>query len=242
LNTRPDMLTSSAIGFEKNKLIGALPVAIRARWSPDLIMVDMPVGMVLADSGEEPDSVCFPTTAIVSLLNSTTLDAPTEIAVVGNEGMVGIALLMGGGSTSTAAIVNSVGQGYRMDAAIFRAEVARSTVVLHLLLRFTQALITQMAQTAVCNRHHSLRQQLSRLLLLILDRSTGNALNMTHDAIANTLGVRRESVTEVAQQLQRDSLITYTRGRVTVLNRPGLERASCECYRVVKREYDRLLP
>jgi CRP-like cAMP-binding protein len=240
--TRFAVVKSSAVSIEKNRLVRALPAAIRARWSPNLIIVDMPVGTVLADPGEESDHVCFPITAIVSLLNATTLNAPTEIAVVGNEGMVGIAVLMGGGSTSTAAVVNSEGQGYRMDAAIFRAEVARSTVVLHLLLRFTQALITQMAQTAVCNRHHSLRQQLSRLLLLILDRSAGNELNMTHDAIANTLGVRRESVTEVAQQLQRDGVISYARGRVIVLTRPGLELASCECYRVVKREYDRLLP
>jgi CRP-like cAMP-binding protein len=231
-----------AMVCEDNKLIRALPAAIRDRWSPNLVSVDMPVGMVLADPGEESQHVCFPTTAIVSLLNSTTLNTPTEVAVVGNEGMIGIALLMGGGSTSTGAVVNSEGQGYLMDATVFRAEVARSTVVLHLLLRFTQALITQMAQTAVCNRHHSVRQQLSRLLLLILDRSAGNELNMTHDAIANTLGVRRESVTEAAQQLQRDNLISYSRGRVTILSRPGLEVASCECYRVVQREYCRLLP
>jgi CRP-like cAMP-binding protein len=235
-------LTASRADFEKNMLIGALPIAIQARWAPHLIFQELPVGMVLADPGETIVNVVFPTTAIVSLLNATSTDAQTEIAVVGHEGMVGIALLMGGGSTSTGAVVNTGGEGYRMDAAAFRAEIARSSVVLHLLLRYTQALITQMAQTAVCNRHHSLHQQLSRLLLLILDRSPDNELNLTHGAIADTLGVRRESVTEAAQQLQRAGLIRYTRGRLTILDRPGLELTSCECYKVVKREYDRLLP
>ncbi len=235
------MLTS-VISLEDNKLIRALPLAIRTRWSSNLRSMDMPVGMVLADPGELSPYVCFPTTAIISLLNATTFNALTEISLVGNEGMVGIAALMGGGSASTGAVVSTRGQGFRMDSAIFRVEVARSTVVLHLLLRFTQALITQMAQTAVCNRHHSLRQQVSRLLLLVLDRSTGNELSMTHEAIANAIGVRRESVTEAAQQLQRDGLIRYTRGRLTVLDRSNLELVSCECYQVVKREYDRLLP
>jgi len=235
-------ITTSLVGFENNKLISALPIAIQTRWAPHLSFQELPVGMVLADPGEAIANVVFPTTAIVSLLNATITNALTEIAVVGNEGMVGIALLMGGGSTSTGAVVNTAGEAYRMDAAIFRAEIARSTVVLHLLLRYTQALITQMAQTAVCNRHHTLHQQLSRLLLLILDRSADDELNMTHSAIADTLGVRRESVTEAAQQLQRAGLIRYTRGRVIILDRPGLELASCECYRVVKREYDRLLP
>jgi CRP-like cAMP-binding protein len=237
----PAALTPSLVGFENNKLIRALPIAIQARWATNLTFIELPVGMVLADPGETIANVVFPTTAIVSLLNATVTNAQTEIAVVGNEGMVGIGLLLGGGSTSTGAVVNTGGEGYRMDVATFRTEIARSTVVLHLLLRYTQALITQMAQTAVCNRHHSLHQQLSRLLLLILDRSPDNELNMTHGAIADTLGVRRESVTEAAQQLQRAGLIRYTRGRVTILDRPGLELTSCECYRVVKREYDRLL-
>ena len=239
---RSAVLSAVPERVEANGLIRALPAVIRARWLPKLDIVDMPVGMVLAEPGKPSENVCFPTTAIVSLLNATALDTPTEIAVVGNEGMVGIALLMGGGYTSTGAVVNTRGQGYRMEGAIFRAEIARSTVVLHLLLRFTQALITQMAQTAVCNRHHSLRQQLSRLMLLILDRSVGDELYMTHEAIANTIGVRRESVTEAAQQLQRDGLIRYTRGHVKILSRSGLEFSSCECYQVVKREYDRLLP
>jgi CRP-like cAMP-binding protein len=235
-------LTPSLAGFENNHLIRALPIAIRARWASNLTRTELPVGMVLADPGETIANVVFPTTAIVSLLSTTTTNAQTEIAVVGKEGMVGIALLMGGGSTPTGAVVNTAGEGYRMDAATFRTEISRSTVVLHLLLRYTQALITQLAQTAVCNRHHSLHQQLSRLLLLILDRSPDNELNMTHGAIADTLGVRRESVTEAAQQLQRAGLIRYSRGHVSILDRHGLELTSCECYQVVKREYDRLLP
>ena len=235
-------LTAFLAGFENNQLIRALPSAIRARWAPSLTLLELPVGMVLAEPGETIAHVVFPTTAIVSLLNATTTNVLTEIAVVGNEGLVGITLLMGGESTSTGAVVNSAGEGYKMDAATFRTEIAHSTVVLHMLLRYTQALITQMAQTAVCNRHHSLHQQLSRWLLLIMDRSSDNELTMTHSEIADALGVRRESITEAAQQLQRTGLIRYTRGHVTILNRPGLELTSCECYKVVKLEYDRLLP
>jgi CRP-like cAMP-binding protein len=234
--------TTSAVRFETNKLIRALPAAIRTRWSPYLSTLNMPVGMSLADPSQTAPAVWFPATAIISLLNATELHAATEIAVVGNEGMIGIASLLGGGSESLVAVVNTAGEGYRMDAAIFRKEIARSTVVLHLLLRFTQALIAQIAQTAVCNRHHSLAQQVSRLLLLLLDRSEDNKLTMTHDLIANTIGVRRESVTEAAQHLQRDGLIRYSRGHVAVVDRPRLELASCECYKVVRREYDRLLP
>ncbi|MDH4288753.1 MAG: Crp/Fnr family transcriptional regulator, partial [Aquincola sp.] len=185
--------------------------------------------------------VYFPTTAIVSLLYVMEDGASAEIAVVGNEGLVGIALFMGGQSTPSRAVVQSAGKGYRMRAGIVKEEFDHSSAVLHLLLRYTQALITQMAQTAVCNRHHSLDQQLCRWLLLSLDRLKGTELVMTQELIANMLGVRREGVTEAALKLQSAGLIRYSRGRITVLDRGGLEQRTCECYAVVKREYDRLL-
>jgi CRP-like cAMP-binding protein len=168
--------------------------------------------------------------------------ASAEIAVVGNEGILGVSLFMGGGSTPSRAVVQSAGHGFRLKANIMQEEFNRAGAVLHLLLRYTQALITQMAQTAVCNRHHTLDQQLCRWLLLSLDRLEGNQLTMTQELIANMLGVRREGVTEEALKLQRAGLISYARGRITVLDRAGLERLSCECYSVVKKEYDRLLP
>jgi CRP-like cAMP-binding protein len=168
--------------------------------------------------------------------------ASAEIAVVGNEGIVGISLFMGGGTTPSRAVVQSAGHGYRLRAGIIKEEFNQSGAVMHLLLRYTQALITQMAQTAVCNRHHSLDQQLCRWLLLSLDRLRGSELVMTQELIANMLGVRREGVTEGAVKLQKDGLIRYSRGRISVLDREGLERRTCECYAVVKKEYDRLLP
>jgi CRP-like cAMP-binding protein len=186
--------------------------------------------------------VYFPTTAIVSLLYVMENGASAEIAVVGHEGVVGISLFMGGESTPSRAVVQSAGQGLRLRANVIKQEFEQAGPAMHLLLRYTQALITQMAQTAVCNRHHSLDQQLCRWLLLSLDRLPGNELVMTQELIANMLGVRREGVTEAALKLQKIGLIRYSRGRISVLDRPGLEQRTCECYAVVKKEYDRLLP
>lgn len=228
--------------LNKNHLLAALPAAERERWLPQLEWVEMPLGQVLYESGGTLRHVYFPTTAIVSLLYVMENGASAEIAVVGNEGIVGISLFMGGGSTPSRAVVQSAGQGFRLKAAAIKEEFNRSGPVMHLLLRYTQALITQMAQTAVCNRHHSLDQQLCRWLLLSLDRLAGNQLVMTQELIANMLGVRREGVTEAATRLQKAGLIRYARGHITVLDRPGLEERTCECYAVVKNEYDRLLP
>ena len=225
----------------RNHLLAALPDAEWQRWLPQLELVEMPLGQVLYESGSTLSHVYFPITAIVSLLYVMEDGASAEIAVVGNEGIVGIALFMGGESTSSRAVVQSAGQGLRLKARAIKDEFNRAPV-LHLLLRYTQALITQMAQTAVCNRHHSLDQQLCRWLLLSLDRLHGSELTMTQELIANMLGVRREGVTEAALKLQKAGLIRYARGRISVLDRPGLEKRSCECYAVVKKEYDRLLP
>ncbi len=202
----------------------------------------MPLGQVLYEPGATLSHVYFPTTAIVSLLYVMENGASAEIAVVGNDGIVGISLFMGGESTPSRGVVQSAGHGYRLKAQFMKDEFDKSGPVLHLLLRYTQALITQMAQTAVCNRHHSLDQQLCRWLLLSLDRLQANELVMTQELIANMLGVRREGVTEGALKLQEAGLIQYARGRISVLDRPGLENRTCECYAVVKKEYDRLLP
>jgi CRP-like cAMP-binding protein len=226
----------------KNHLLAALPDAESWRWLPLLESVDLPLGQVLYESGITLTHVYFPTTAIVSLLYVMESGASAEIAVVGNEGIVGISLFMGGESTSGRAVVQSAGKGFRLKAQIMKEEFNRAGPVLHLLLRYTQALITQMSQTAVCNRHHTLDQQLCRWLLLSLDRLEGNQLVMTQELIANMLGVRREGVTEGALKLQHAGLIQYARGHITVLDRPGLEKRSCECYAVVKKEYERLLP
>jgi CRP-like cAMP-binding protein len=225
-----------------NHLLAALPEADWLRWQPHLERVELPLGGVLYESGDTLKHVYFPTTAIVSLLYVMQGGASAEIAVVGNEGIVGIALFMGGESTPSRAVVQSGGKGFRLEGGVLKDEFNRSPVVMHLLLRYTQALITQMAQTAVCNRHHSLDQQLCRWLLLSLDRLQGNELVMTQDLIANMLGVRREGVTEGARKLQRLGVIRYARGRITVLDRKLLEQRTCECYGVVKKEYDRLLP
>jgi CRP-like cAMP-binding protein len=227
---------------KQNRLLAGLPEAAFSRWEPHLEEVNLPLGQVLAESGSTMDHVYFPTTAIVSLLYVLESGASAEIAVVGKEGMVGIALFMGGGSTPSRAVVQSGGDGYRLKAEIMKAEFDRSDAAMHLLLRYTQALITQMTQTAVCNRHHTLDQQLCRWLLLSLDRLSGDQLSMTQELIANMLGVRREGVTAAALQLQAAGLISYSRGRIRVLNREGLERRTCECYGVVKQEYDRLIP
>jgi CRP-like cAMP-binding protein len=226
----------------RNQLLAALPEAERARWLPRLEAVDLPLGTVLYESGSTLSHVYFPTTAIISLLYVMEDGASAEIAVVGNEGIVGISLFMGGASTPSRGVVQSAGKGFRLNASLMLEEFNRAGPVLHLLLRYTQALITQMAQTAVCNRHHSLDQQLCRWLLLSLDRLQSNDLVMTQELIANMLGVRREGVTEAAGKLQDAGLIRYRRGHIKVLDRKGLEQRSCECYAVVKAEYDRLLP
>jgi CRP-like cAMP-binding protein len=225
-----------------NQLIAALPPIVLRRWVKELELVAMPLGQVLYESGATMLHVYFPATSIVSLLYVMENGGSAEIAVVGNEGVVGISLFMGGNSTPSRAVVQSAGHGFRLGAYLLTKEFNRAGPVLHLLLRYTQALITQMAQTAVCNRHHSLDQQLCRWLLLSLDRLEGAELMMTQELIANMLGVRREGVTEGARNLQGAGLIKYFRGHITVLDRPGLERRTCECYAVVKKEYDRLLP
>jgi len=227
--------------FEANGLLAALPEDERARWMPLLERVELPLGKVLYESGMTLSHVYFPTTAIVSLLYVMETGASAEIAVVGREGIVGVSLFMGGESTPSRAVVQSAGQGLRLKAPSIKDEFNRAPVM-HLLLRYTQALITQMSQTAVCNRHHSLDQQLCRWLLLSLDRLDGTELVMTQELIANMLGVRREGVTEAALKLQKSGLIRYARGHIEVLDRSGLEQRSCECYLVVKNEYDRLLP
>ncbi|AMP00243.1 cyclic nucleotide-binding domain protein [Collimonas arenae] len=226
----------------KNHLLAALPDAEWQRWLPQLEAIDMPLGQVLYESGSTLQYVYFPTTSIVSLLYVLENGASAEIAVVGNEGVVGVSLFMGGETTPSRAVVQSAGQGFRLRARSMKDEFNRAGPVLHLLLRYTQALITQMAQTAVCNRHHTLDQQLCRWLLLSLDRLQGNDLVMTQELIANMLGVRREGVTEAALGLQAAGLIRYARGHITVLDRAGLEKRACECYAVVKKESDRLLP
>jgi CRP-like cAMP-binding protein len=223
-------------------LLAALPDAEFQRWLPLLEPFDLPLGLVLCESGRTISHVYFPTTAIVSLLFVLEDGHSAEIAVVGNEGVVGISLFMGGESTPSRAVVQSAGRGYRLSALAIKEAFNRNGPVMHLMLRYTQALITQMAQTAVCNRHHTLDKQLCRWLLLSIDRLKGNELVMTQELIANMLGVRREGVTEAALKLQAAGLIQYARGRITVIDRPGLERRTCECYAVVKKEYDRLLP
>jgi CRP-like cAMP-binding protein len=225
-----------------NRLLAALPPTEWQRWQPQLELVDMPLGQVLYESGVTLSHVYFPVNSIVSLLYVLENGASAEIAVVGCEGIVGVSLFMGGGSTPSRAVVQSAGQGFRLKADALNKEFDGGGPVLHLLLRYTQALITQMSQTAVCNRHHSLDQQLCRWLLLSLDRLQGGELVMTQELIANMLGVRREGVTEAAHRLQEAGLIRYARGHISVLDRPGLEKRTCECYAVVKKEYDRLLP
>lgn len=226
----------------QNHLLDALPAPELARLQPHLELVKMSLGLALYESGGQLHHVYFPTTSIVSLLYVMADGASAEIAVVGNEGILGIALFMGGETTPSRAVVQSEGYGYRLKAQLLKDEFNRAGPVMRLLLRYTQALITQMAQTAVCNRHHSVEKQLCRWLLLSLDRLPGNELSMTQELIANMLGVRREGVTEAAGKLQRDGLIEYSRGHIMVLDRPGLETRVCECYQVVKTEFDRLLP
>ncbi|MFD1123383.1 Crp/Fnr family transcriptional regulator [Methylophilus flavus] len=227
---------------QENHLLEALPESDYKRIQPMLEHVHMPLGHTLYESGGQLQHVYFPTTSIVSLLYVLESGASAEIAVVGNEGVLGISLFMGGETTPSRAVVQSAGYGYRMKSNLLKLEFNRSGAMMHLLLRYTQALITQMTQTAVCNRHHSIEQQLCRWLLLSLDRLPANDLHMTQELIANMLGVRREGVTEAAGKLQRAGMIEYSRGHIRVLNRPKLEKTVCECYKVVKTEFDRLLP
>jgi CRP-like cAMP-binding protein len=226
----------------QNHLLAALPAEECARFFPHLELVPMPLGDALCESGIQMRHVYFPTTSIVSLLYVMADGASAEIAVVGNEGIVGVSLFMGGETTTSRAVVQSAGHAYRLTGQLLKEAFFLAGPMQRVLLRYTQALLTQMAQTAVCNRHHSVDQQLCRWLLLSLDRLPSNVLTMTQELIANMLGVRREGVTEAAGGLQRAGLIHYSRGKITVVDRPGLEARVCECYQVVKTEFDRLLP
>ncbi len=226
----------------QNQLLATLSDLEWHRWRPHLQLVDLSLGQVLCESGRNPPYVIFPTTAIVSLLYMTLNGASAEVAVVGNDGVVGLSLFMGGNATPSQAVVQSAGQGYRLRAQLVRNEMTRGGAVLHMLLRYTQAMIAQVAQTAVCNRYHSIDQQLARRLLLALDRLPTDELAMTQELAANLLGVRREGVTAAAHKLQRAGVIRYNRGHIVVLDRHRLEQCTCECYAVAKKEYDRLLP
>ena len=226
----------------KNRLLAALPPETMQRWLPHLEPMQMDLGTAVYEAGEMLSHVNFPTTALVSLLHVLENGSTAEIAIVGNDGIVGISLFMGGFSTSTRGVVQSGGWALRFPTPVLQTEFERGGPVMHLLLRYTQALISQMTQTAACNRHHNIEQQLCRWLLLSLDRTGGIHLNMTQELISNMLGVRREGVTQAASNLQRRGLIRYSRGHITVLDHEGLERCSCECYEVVKKEYQRLLP
>jgi len=225
-----------------NWLLASLPADDWLRWSSQLEPVELELGKVLYESGREQLYVYFPTSAIVSLLYVTEDGSSAEIAIVGLEGVVGIALFLGGETSPSRAVVQSAGQGFRLKAKVMKEEFSRSLPVMHLMLRYAQALIAQISQTAVCNRHHSVQQQLCRWLLMSIDRLPSNHLRMTQELISNMLGVRREGVTENANKLQKAGLIRYSRGHIEVLDRPGLELVVCECYGVVKKEYDRLLP
>ena len=227
---------------EQNHILDALPPAERARVFPHLKLVTLPLGSVLYEAGDALRHIYFPTDAIVSLLYVLENGSSAEICVVGNDGVIGVSLFMGGETTTSRAIVQSAGSAYRLSGRRLKQEFERQGETMHVLLRYTQALITQMAQTAVCNRHHSVDQQLARWLLLSLDRLSDNKLAMTQELIADMLGVRREGVTDSAGKLQKLGVITYSRGTIRVLDRQRLEQLSCECYGVVKRETDRLLP
>lgn len=226
----------------QNRLLNALSTDVRQRLFPHLELIEMPLGKVLYESGDVMRYVYFPTDCIVSLLYVMENGSSAEISVVGYDGLIGVALFMGGESTTSRALVQSAGFAYRLLGQRMKDEFNRHGELLHLMLRYSQALITQMAQTAVCNRHHSIDQQLCRWLLLSLDRLKNNHLVMTQELIANMLGVRREGVTEAAGRLHKQGVIDYSRGHIVVTNRPKLEQLSCECYAVVKIETDRLLP
>jgi CRP-like cAMP-binding protein len=227
---------------EQNRLLAALPDGARERLCPHLVSVQMPFGDVLYEQGCRSQYVYFPTTSIVSLLYVTAGGETAEAAMVGKEGLLGVTQLMGGETTTGRAIVQNTGHGFRLEAHLLKDEFNRGGPLMHLLLRYTQALITQMSQTAVCNRFHSVQQQLSCWLLMNLDRMPSNKLIMTQGVIASMLGVRREGITAAASKLQRNGFIHYNRGLISILDRPGLEAQACECYKVVRNEFDRLLP
>jgi CRP-like cAMP-binding protein len=224
-----------------NHLLAALPAAEFQRLASCLVLVPMPLGETLYEPGGELQHAYFPTTAIVSLLYITESGASAEMAAVGNEGVLGISLFMGGITTSSSAVVQAAGHGYRLEARLLQEEFNRAGLMQRLLLLYTQALVTQIAQTVVCNRHHSIEQQLCRWLLLTLDRLASNELIMTHELVASAFGVRRESISQAAGKLQRAGLIRYRRGHISVSERSGLEAGACECYAVVKKELGRLL-
>lgn len=228
--------------LQQNQMLAILPTDVQERLCPHMDLIELPLGKVLYESGDTQRYVYFPTDSIVSLMQVTESGACTEISVVGNEGLVGVPLIMGGGSTTNRAFVQSSGHAYRLLGQRLKDEFNRHGALLNTVLRYTQTLITQMSQTAACNRHHTIDQQLCRLLLVSLDRVEGNALVMTHELIANMLGVRREGVTEAAGRLQRMDVIEYRRGRIQVLDRTALENLSCECYAIVRKESERLLP
>jgi CRP-like cAMP-binding protein len=234
--------SEDAHGARRNRLLACLPEAVWQRWQPQLEAVDLRLGQVLCEPGERLTQVVFPTTAIVSLVYLTANGASAEIAVIGREGMVGTWLPMGAGSTPSREVASTAGRGFRLRTSVLLEDFNRSPAVMHLVLRYTQALLTQISQMAVCNRHHSLEERLCHWLLLRLDRLESSHIAVTQELIASMLGVRREGVTQAAGRLQKAGLITYRRGHIEVLDREGLEARSCECYRVVKNEYDRLLP
>lgn len=233
---------ADALPAQHNRLLACLPEAVRQRWQSHLEPIDLPLGKVLCEPGERMTHVVFPTTAIVSMLHITQNGSSTEIAVVGSEGMVGTWLPMGGCSIPSREVVYSAGYGLRLRSSVLLEDFHRSPALMHLVLRYTQALLTQISQAAVCNRHHSLEQRLSHWLLLRLDRLGSRPISTTQELLATMLGVRRESVTGVAGRLQKSRVITCQRGHIEVTDRKGLELQCCECYRVVKQEYERLLP
>jgi CRP-like cAMP-binding protein len=241
MHTKPKLPAAAAHSPLQNHLLAALPAEVFERLAPHLEGVPMPLGEALYEPGTQLRHAYFPTTSIVSLHYVTESGASAETAGVGNEGIVGVSLFMGGDTTPSSAVVQTAGYGFRLDRHVLKAEFDRAGALQRLLLRYTQALMTQMAQTAVCNRHHSLEQQLCRWLLLTLDRLPTQELTMTQELVAGMLGVRREGVTEAAGKLQRAGLISYRRGHISVLDRKGLEAQTCECYGVVKKEMDRLL-
>ena len=227
---------------DQNHLFHSIPSADWERLLPHIEKIEMNLGMILSEPGMKLSHAYFPTTAIISVLHALENGSSAEVAAIGNEGLAGISIFMGGGTSSSSCIVKSAGIGYRIKSNVLLEEFNYSVPLMHLFLRFTQALITQITQTAVCNRHHLLEQQLCRLLLINLDRLSGNQLHMTQELIARLLGVRREGITEAALKIQSAGYIKYARGHVTILDRLGLEKRSCECYKVVKTEYQRLLP
>jgi len=242
MTTTRTPLSQSFHVLSQNDLLAALPAEDSERLHHHLELVPLPLGEVIYESGAKLGHIYFPTTAIISLLYVTEDGASAEISIVGNEGVIGVAVFMGGDTMPNMAVVQSGGFAYRLKTQLLQQEFNRSLPMRHLLLRYTQALLTQMAQTAVCNRHHSIEQQLCRWLLLSFDRLPSNELIMTQELISNMLGVRREGITDAARKLQSAGLIEYQRGHITLLDRQGLEDNVCECYSVVKREYDRLLP